>query len=122
MTDRRWLLAGFLLAVAATAYTAFAPLYDSASKSSDGVATTGTASLVEVNGWGGLIPGLLLTALAFGVWRARVGPVRWVMLGMFLILVLAGLLSLGLFYVPAAICLVVGSLLAKDPEPDLPTA
>lgn len=115
MTPRRWLVAGFVLSVLATVYTAFAPLYSSSSSSSDGASSVGTASLIEVNGWGGLIPGLLLVALAFGVWQAKVSPVRWVLLGMFVILVVVGLLTLGIYYVPAAVCLVIGALRTKDP-------
>lgn len=105
-------LIGVVLAVIAWVATLTLPLYATSSETvgADGSLTSseGTATLIEVNGWGAAIPGLILVALAVGVWRARLVLVRWVCLGVFLVLTALFLASIGLFFLPAALLLILG--------------
>ena len=95
---------GVILAAVAWIATLTLPLY--ASASSDG--SQGTATLIEVNGWGGAVPGLLLVTFALGVWLAPHMMVRWLFLALFLALTALGLASIGMFFLPAALALIIG--------------
>lgn len=105
-------LVGVVLAVIAWVATLSLPLYSSSSETAqaDGsiTSTEATATLIEVNGWGAAIPGLILVALAVGVWRAPPVLVRWVCLALFLVLTALFLASIGLFFLPAALLLILG--------------
>lgn len=114
-------LVGAALAVVAWGLTLFAPLYSTATDTAgaDGslTSTEGTATLIEVNGWGAAIPGLVLVALAVGVWRAPGVLVRWVCLGLFLAITALFLASIGLFFLPAALLLILGVSLDGSGQP-----
>lgn len=101
---RRIRLAGVVLAVIAWIATLTLPLY--ATASSDG--SQGTATLIEVNGWGAAIPGLLLVLFALGVWLAPLMVVRWIFLALFLALTALAMASIGMFFLPAAFALIIG--------------
>lgn len=103
-------LVALLLAVAAAAYLLGVPAYGhvSTAVSSDGGTVTryGSASLVEVNG--GWVVGLLLGPVALvaahALWRGRHRTAAIVACTALLLgFCVAGMLSVGLFFLPAAI-------------------
>lgn len=113
---------GVISAVIAWIVTVTVPLYATSSDTvtSDGATTSteGTATLIEVNGWGGAIPGLILVLLSVGVWRAPYVMARWICLGLFLAFTALTMFSIGMFFLPAALLLILGiSLERGDPEP-----
>lgn len=110
---RHFRLAGVVLAAIAWIATLTLPMYsmatDTADPSSTGsTSTEGTATLIEVNGWWAVLPGLLLVLLAVGVWRAPQMMVRWICLALFLLLTALSMASIGLFFLPAALFLILG--------------
>ena len=102
--NRRLSLIGVVLAVVAWIATLTLPLYST--ESSDG--SSGTATLIEVNGWGAAVPGLLLVIFALVVWLAPLMMVRWIGLALFLALAALGMASIGMFFLPAALLLSLG--------------
>ncbi len=104
---RRWVLAvGVLLDVLAVLVCLVAPLYSG----DDGSGAT-TATLLEVNGAGALLPLGLFLALGLGAWL-----VPWRVPRLVLVLAHAGLtvlalFTIGLFFVPATVALGVGAVL-----------
>lgn len=114
-------LIGVVLAVVAWIATLTLPLYATSSETAgpDGslTASEGTATLIEVNGWSAAIPGLILVALAVGVWRAPHLLVRWICLGVLLVLTALFLASIGLFFLPAALLLILGVSFDRGEEP-----
>ena len=113
-------LVAVALAVIAWIATLTLPLYSTSSETvgSDGTSETveGTATLIEVNGWGAAVPGLVLVALAVGVWRARTILPRWICLGLFLALTALLFASIGVFFLPAALLLILGVSLERGEE------
>lgn len=103
-------LVALLLAVAASSFLALVPVYSGAatSTSSDGTVTTTqqTATLLEVNGPGALavllVPVLLtaVPALWFGRGRTPAAVVGTALLALGCV---AGLLTVGVFYLPALV-------------------
>jgi hypothetical protein len=126
MTAAAWVaLAGVLLALAAGLLLAFYPVYqgESVTSSSSGVVTrsSDSATLIEENGsWAVFllcVPGVLA---ALGLWGALRGGRRlvWVFAGVLLAFVLLASLSIGLFYFPAALALLLAAGLTgrgRDP-------
>ncbi|MDO5504585.1 MAG: hypothetical protein Q4G67_15585 [Actinomycetia bacterium] len=110
---RHFRLAGVVLAAIAWIATLTLPMYSTATDSADpngagGTTTEGMATLIEVNGWWAVLPGLLLVALAVAVWRAPQMMVRWICLALFLLLTALSMASIGLFFLPAALLLILG--------------
>ena len=105
---RTFRLAGVVLAAIAWIASLVLPLYSTSTDRADGTRATGTATLVEVNGWWAVLPGLLLLALSVGVLRAPQMMVRWICLALFLLLTALSLASIGLFFLPAALFLILG--------------
>ncbi|NLJ54350.1 MAG: hypothetical protein GX344_09485 [Intrasporangiaceae bacterium] len=109
---RHFRLAGVVLAAIAWIATLILPMYSPAAQTAtpDGSGTTTevTATLIEVNGWWAVLPGLLLVLLAVGVWRAPQMMVRWICLALFLLLTALSMASIGLFFLPAALFLILG--------------
>ncbi|HHU10135.1 MAG TPA: hypothetical protein GXZ60_09000 [Intrasporangiaceae bacterium] len=106
-------LLGALSAAIAFVITLTVPLF----ASSDGT-TTGAerVTLIAASGWGAAVPGLILTVLAAVVWLARYVMIRWIALAVFLILTALMLASLGLFFLPAALLLMLGVSLDRGTE------
>lgn len=115
-------LAGVVLAVIAWIATLVLPVYSTATEQAgpDGTMTSteGTATLIEINGWGAAIPGLILVALAVGVWLAPVLVARWICLAVFLVLTALLMASIGLFFFPAAILLILGVSMDRGADGD----
>ncbi len=132
--------AAHALAWAAGLWFVFAPVYRGVSVTSSmpgepaGEVTRHTATLVEVNGlyvlWLLLIPvlltGLALLAIRFtDAGQARRKALLWVSALTLLAVCVVGILSIGLFYLPAALALLVatvadslnGSADAGSPDP-----
>lgn len=110
---RHFRLAGVVLAAIAWIATLTLPMYSTATDTADpsstgSTSTEGTATLIEVNGWWAVLPGLLLVLLAVGVWRAPQMMVRWICLALFLLLTALSMASIGLFFLPAALFLILG--------------
>ena len=106
----RWVLGlGALLAVLAAGFLLVAPTYDSVS--SGGPAGSG-ATLLEVDGPGVLVPLGVAVVLALGAWAAPWTWLRWTLVGLFCAGCVLALLSIGVFFLPAAAALVVGAALA----------
>lgn len=102
---------GFLLVLAAAAWSLFAPTYSTRTESSDGTVTEGTLSGLAANGPDILIPvGIAILLAALAAWA----PWRWlrwvgaVVLGGFCIL---AALSIGAFFLPGALCLLLALVL-----------
>ena len=118
---RHFRLIGVILAAIAWVLSLILPIYATATETAqpDGTMTAseGTATLIEVNGWGAAIPGLILVALAVGVWRARHMMVRWICLGLFLALTALSMLSIGFLFLPAALFLILGVSMDRGAEP-----
>lgn len=116
----RFRLFGVLAAVVAYVVTLTLPLYETATETStDGGLVTsesGRTTLIEVNGWGAAVPGLILVLLAVVVWQARYVLLRWIPLGLFLLLTALMMLSIGMFFLPAALLLILGISLDSGSE------
>ena len=106
-------LLGALSAAIAFVITLTVPLFASADSATG---QAGRVTLIEANGWGGVVPGLILTVLAAVVWLARYVLIRWIALAVFLILTALMLASLGLFFLPAALLLMLGVSLDRGTE------
>lgn len=78
---------------------------------------TVSASFLEANGRGALVPLGLAVALAVGAWAARPAWARWALVGLFCVGCVLALPSVGLFFLPAALALVVGAALASRRTP-----
>jgi hypothetical protein len=85
-----------------------------------GVGERVCASLIEVNGWwvlGLLSVPVILSVLGFLAVRGRIrGPV-WGMAAVLLAFCVVGALSVGLFYLPAVVALIVAAARMRRPVP-----
>jgi hypothetical protein len=92
-----------------------APVYQSSATSSSGAATAGSATLIGVNGWVGLLAAAapLAAALVTGgaLWRragrAGAGIAAWIVVGVLAGFNVLAMLSIGVFVLPVTIALVV---------------
>ena len=113
---------GLLLFVAA----ATVPVYDSetATATSDGSATgevtSGTATAVEVNGWGVAIafgfPLLVALVVSVALWfrdHPAALPIAWTLTAVLGMLNLLAMLSIGIFVLPVTVALVVACSSAR---------
>jgi hypothetical protein len=102
---------GLLLLVAGLV----APVYSTESSASSGVTTTGTATLVQVNGWRVLlviVVPLLCALLVGGLLRHRgvrpgAGPAAWAVTALLTAFNLLAMASIGLFVLPVTAALAV---------------
>ncbi len=90
------------------------PVYESTSTSSSGETTNSTDTLVGVNGTGVLVVlavPLLVTALVgLALWqrsRRLALPVAWTLTGLMALLNLLAMLTIGVFFLPITIALIV---------------
>jgi len=91
------------------------PVYQSASVSSSGTVTDGSATLVGVNGWGALlVAGAPLAAAVVtecALWRRAgrqgAGVLAWAVAGLLVCLNVLAMLSIGVFVVPVTAALAV---------------
>lgn len=125
VSDNRWLFAAFLLTMAVSAALLFLPLAASAGAGTSmeagqpagTVETMDRESLLEVAGWGAaallLIPVAVAAAPLVTPRRAR-RPVAIASASVLGISVILGAASVGLFYLPSAILLVVGAIRQRD--------
>ena len=125
MTARKLTLGAFIASLVLGAVAAFAPLVSTESSSSSAVVgggnaivhtTSGSLSLVASQGLGVLVPigiPVVLTLLALLVPRRTVRIVVTALLWAFCLL---GLLSIGLFFVPAAVLMTIAAAM-NDPQP-----
>ena len=110
-------LAAFLLASAASVFLAFVPIYESISmNSSTQEITKSSATLIQVNGYRVLIPLAIppiITAInLLAILRFRRGsrPLMWTMTALLMIFVTVSGFSIGLFYAPAALTMIIAAL------------
>ena len=90
-----------------------APVYQSQSVSSSGVTANGSATLVDVNGWGALlIAGVPLAAAAvagYGLWRRAgrpgAGVLAWTVTGLLACFNVVAMATIGVFVVPVRVAL-----------------
>jgi hypothetical protein len=82
-----------------------APLY-----ATDDGSTAGSATLLEVNGAGALVPVLLLVGLALGAWLVPWRPGRVLLVAGHAGLTLLAMLTIGIFFLPATVVFGVGLL------------
>ena len=90
-----------------------APVYQSLSVSSSGIAANGSATLVDVNGWGALlIAGAPLAAAVlagYGLWRragrAGAGVLAWTVTGLLACFTVLAMATIGVFVVPVTVAL-----------------
>lgn len=80
-----------------------APLY-----STDDGSRAGTATLLEVNGVGALVPVLLFLVLAVGAWLVPWRPGRVLLGAGHAGLTLLAMFTIGIFFLPATVVLAVG--------------
>lgn len=110
----QWIALG--LAVAASAFLTFLPVYSGVTSDSNGTSTEARATLVQVNGPSVLIllavPVVisLVPLLAHGRAWPLLSIVAAILLG---IAVLLGILSIGVFFVPALIVEIIAACLPK---------
>jgi hypothetical protein len=87
-----------------------------------GKPTRSTATLIQVNGWGVLpillvpaaLTGLaLLTVLKTGAGQTRRTVVVWVLASLLLVFCALGSFSIGIFYLPSALALVLSGILVS---------
>jgi hypothetical protein len=91
------------------------PVYQSASVSSSGTVTDGSATLVGVNGWGALlVAGAPLAAAVVtgcALWRRAgqqsAGVLAWAVTGLLVCFNVLAMLSIGVFVVPVTVALAV---------------
>jgi hypothetical protein len=91
------------------------PVYQSSSASSSGAVTSGSATLVGVNGWGALlVAGAPLAAalvIWYALWRRRArqsaGALAWVVTALLIGFNALAMLSIGVFLIPVTLALVV---------------
>lgn len=114
-------VASLLLAAVAAAFLLGAPMYTGDSVSSDGTTTPTSSTLAEVNGrWVAalvLAPAVLIAVHTLWVGRGRRAAIV-VCTAPVAVLCLLGILTIGVFYLPAVILSGVSLLLpARDPAP-----
>lgn len=105
---------GALFAAAVPIAGVTLPLYVTETGSSDGRVSSGSETLVGVNGTGSLVvllvPIMVVAAVSFLLtstrWRAAT-PLAWALTTLFALANLAALLSIGIFILPVTIALVV---------------
>ena len=105
------------------------PVYESTSTSSSGEVTNSTDTLVGVNGAGVLIVltvPLLVTALVtLALWqrsRRLALPVAWTLTGLMAVLNLLAMLTIGVFFLPITIALIVACSTSRARSQPLQTA
>lgn len=121
MTAAGWVaLAAVTLAVAAGIGLAFYPVYqgEGESASSSGVVTSSTdsATLIAENGpWVALLLCVPAVLAALGLWAALRGhrSLAWIFAGVLLGFCVLGAFSVGLFYLPAALALLLAAGLTE---------
>jgi hypothetical protein len=94
------------------------PVYQSSGASSSGAFAVGSATLVAVNGWHALIVAAApLTAAVLIAWallrragREGAGVLAWIVAGLLIGFTLLGMLTVGVFVLPATIALVVACI------------
>ena len=117
MTGAGWVaLAAMALAVAAGLGLAFYPVYQGESEtvSSSGVVTSSSdsATLIAENGpWVALLLCVPVLLAALGLWSALRGhkTLAWVFAGVLLAFCVVGGFSIGLFYLPAGLSLLLAA-------------
>jgi hypothetical protein len=95
-----------------------APVYQSASVSSSGTVTTGSATLVGVNGWGALLvagaPLAAAVVTGWALWRRGgqpgAGVLAWTVTGLLVCFNFLAMLSIGVFVIPLTSALVVACI------------
>jgi hypothetical protein len=110
-----WISLAIALALGAGLVIAalLAPVYQSLSVSSSGIAASGSATLVDVNGWGALlIAGVPLAAAVvagYGLWRRAgrpgAGVLAWTVTGLLACFTSLAMATIGLFVVPVTVAL-----------------
>jgi hypothetical protein len=121
MTAAGWVaLAAVALAVAAGLGLAFYPVYQGESEtvSSSGVVTSSSdsATLIDENGpWAAFLLCVPVVLATLGLWVAlrRHKTLAWIFAGVLLIFCVLGGFSIGLFYLPAALVLLVAARLTE---------
>jgi hypothetical protein len=94
------------------------PVYQSSGASSSGAFGVGSATLVEVNGWHGLIVAAVPLAAAVVIGcalcrragREGAGVLAWIVAGLLIGFTVLGMLSVGVFVLPATIALFVACI------------
>jgi hypothetical protein len=97
------------------AAAAVVPAYSSAGASSSGAVSHGSATLVDVNGWGVLlvvsVPLVATAMVGSALWRRGprqdTGVLAWAIAGLLAVFNVLALASIGVFVIPATICLFV---------------
>ena len=105
MAHRRLSTLGAALDLVAVLACLVLPLY-----SSDGSAGSGSATLLAVNGAGVLVPLGLFLGLGLLAWAAPWRPLRLVAAGAHGLLTVLAMLSIGPFFLPAAVVLALGAV------------
>lgn len=121
MTARKLTLGAFIAALVLGAVAAFAPLAStssSSSSSSDGVVhvTSESVNLVASQGPWVLVPIGILVALTLLALLVPRRIVRIVVAALLWVGCVLGLLSIGLFFVPAAVLMTIAAAM-NDPQP-----
>jgi hypothetical protein len=112
---RRLALLALVLSIVAAGYLVFAPLYETSTLAGNSaIVSTGRATLLQVNGWTALIP-VLIPVLICGVvvYRTRTLPARGapaVGAALLSVLVVLGGFSIGMFYAPSAVTMLLAAL------------
>jgi 4-amino-4-deoxy-L-arabinose transferase-like glycosyltransferase len=91
------------------------PVYQSASVSSSGAVTDGSATLVGVNGWGALLAAAAPLAAAavtgYALWRRTgrqgAGVLAWTVTGLLACFNFLAMLSIGVFVIPVTLALAI---------------
>ncbi|NHA67357.1 hypothetical protein [Phycicoccus flavus] len=113
----RWVMGvGVLLALAAAVLLLRLPMYDVAAGGTVGGVVTDSArraTMVEVEGLSVLPPMLLPVLVALVAWASPWTWLRWTLVALLALFCLLGLLTVGLFYLPAAVALAAGAALAQ---------
>jgi hypothetical protein len=115
VVTRHWWLSGpgAMLSAAAAAVCLFVPLADA----DDGSGVPG-ATLLEANGRGVLVPLALFVLLATGAWLAPSRRLRVILSGGHAALSVLALLSIGVFFLPATVVLLGGTVVdVRTPAP-----
>jgi hypothetical protein len=112
-----WQIAALGLSVLGSLLLLVLPLYGSTSQSSDGPGGTTTRTLVEEQGSGVLVALAIPIVLMLVPLYFRGGARRWVSLACTVLLAagsLLGLLSIGVFYLPALVCSIAATTAAMS--------
>ena len=116
--ERTALVIALVWGVLLVAAALLVPVYSSTAVSSSGTVTTGSATLVGVNGWTGLLVAsapLAGTLVAgYALWRRAdrdsAGVLAWAVAGLLAFLTVAGILSIGVFVLPVTAALIFACL------------